>query len=164
MPMSEHAAKHMLSFGAGLAAGALAIAVFIDWAHLKHLKSAANTGQPANRFDFRTSAIWRCIKLWSGSRSSQRKGLQRPQLITQGSSTDGTGEEQEGGDEILEEHFTRNIQFFGEKDQQRVASAFVIVVGLGGVGSHAAAMLLRSGVMRLRLIDFDQGPRYPFRH
>ncbi|KAK9844214.1 hypothetical protein WJX81_008230 [Elliptochloris bilobata] len=34
--------------------------------------------------------------------------------------------------------------------------AFVVVVGLGGVGSHAAHMLLRSGVGRLRLIDFDQ--------
>lgn len=27
---------------------------------------------------------------------------------------------------------------------------------LQGVGSHAAAMLLRSGVSQLRLIDFDQ--------
>ncbi len=30
------------------------------------------------------------------------------------------------------------------------------VVGLGGVGSHAAHMLCRSGVGKLRLIDFDQ--------
>ena len=32
----------------------------------------------------------------------------------------------------------------------------MVVVGLGGVGSHAAHMLLRSGVGKLRLIDFDQ--------
>jgi len=32
----------------------------------------------------------------------------------------------------------------------------VIVVGLGGVGSHAVNMLVRSGVARVRLIDFDQ--------
>jgi tRNA A37 threonylcarbamoyladenosine dehydratase len=32
----------------------------------------------------------------------------------------------------------------------------VVVVGLGGVGSHTAHLLLRSGVRRLRLIDFDQ--------
>ena len=32
----------------------------------------------------------------------------------------------------------------------------VIVVGLGGVGSHAAHMLARSGVSHLRIIDFDQ--------
>lgn len=59
-------------------------------------------------------------------------------------------------DEIIAEHFTRNVQFFGVKGQQRVAKSFVVVVGLGGVGSHCAHMLLRSGVSRLRLIDFDQ--------
>ena len=32
----------------------------------------------------------------------------------------------------------------------------VVVVGLGGVGSHAAHLLLRGGIRRLRLIDFDQ--------
>lgn len=31
-----------------------------------------------------------------------------------------------------------------------------MVVGLGGVGSHAAAALARSGVGRLRLVDFDK--------
>ncbi len=32
----------------------------------------------------------------------------------------------------------------------------VLVVGLGGVGSHAAHLLVRAGVSRLRLVDFDQ--------
>ena len=32
----------------------------------------------------------------------------------------------------------------------------VVIVGLGGVGSHAAHLLLRGGVRRLRLVDFDQ--------
>ncbi|KAK9837825.1 hypothetical protein WJX74_005880 [Apatococcus lobatus] len=59
-------------------------------------------------------------------------------------------------DEILLEQLTRNLQFFGEGAQQQLAQAFVIVIGLGGVGSHAAAMLLRSGIGKLRLIDFDQ--------
>lgn len=48
------------------------------------------------------------------------------------------------------------MQFFGDAGQLKVHRAFVVVVGLGGVGSHAAAMLLRSGVGKLRLIDFDQ--------
>lgn len=34
--------------------------------------------------------------------------------------------------------------------------SFVVVVGVGGVGSHCAHMLVRSGVRRIRLIDFDQ--------
>lgn len=59
-------------------------------------------------------------------------------------------------DEIIKEQFTRNVQFFGDAGQLKVHRAFVVVVGLGGVGSHAAAMLLRSGVGKLRLIDFDQ--------
>lgn len=34
-------------------------------------------------------------------------------------------------DEVLEEMFTRNIQFFGIEGQARVSRGFVIVVGLG---------------------------------
>jgi hypothetical protein len=59
-------------------------------------------------------------------------------------------------DEIINEQFTRNLQFFGEDGLLKVHQSFVVVVGLGGVGSHAAAMLLRSGVGKLRLVDFDQ--------
>lgn len=45
---------------------------------------------------------------------------------------------------------------FAYKGMKELRDSFVIVVGLGGVGSHAAHMLLRSGVQHLRLIDFDQ--------
>lgn len=34
-------------------------------------------------------------------------------------------------DDILREHFTRNIQFFGEEAQQRLADSLIVVVGLG---------------------------------
>lgn len=50
----------------------------------------------------------------------------------------------------------RNIQFFGLESQRKVTQSFVVIIGLGGVGSHAASMLLRSGVGRLLLVDFDQ--------
>ena len=47
-----------------------------------------------------------------------------------------------------------------EQDGQPLSShsahPLVVVVGLGGVGSHAAHLLLRGGVRRLRLVDFDQ--------
>jgi tRNA A37 threonylcarbamoyladenosine dehydratase len=60
-------------------------------------------------------------------------------------------------DDILREQLSRNRQFFAATDgQERLARSFVVVVGLGGVGSHAAHMLLRAGVGRLRLVDFDQ--------
>lgn len=34
-------------------------------------------------------------------------------------------------DEILSEQFTRNVQFFGQDGQLKIANAFVVVVGLG---------------------------------
>ena len=34
-------------------------------------------------------------------------------------------------DEILAEHLTRNIQFFGVEGQRKIQDAFVVVVGLG---------------------------------
>jgi len=58
--------------------------------------------------------------------------------------------------EIEEELFSRVRSFFGDEGHLKLRNAFVIVVGLGGVGSHAANMLVRSGVGKLRLIDFDQ--------
>ncbi|XP_038686215.1 tRNA threonylcarbamoyladenosine dehydratase isoform X2 [Tripterygium wilfordii] len=59
-------------------------------------------------------------------------------------------------DEIVSEQLTRNIQFFGTESQRKVTGSYVVVIGLGGVGSHAASMLLRSGVGKLLLVDFDQ--------
>ncbi len=59
-------------------------------------------------------------------------------------------------DEVLAEQFIRNEQFFGEIGQGNIAGSRVIVVGVGGVGSHCAVTLARSGVGALRLIDFDR--------
>lgn len=56
----------------------------------------------------------------------------------------------------------RNIQFYGKEGQKKVHESLVVVIGLGGVGSHAATMLLRAGVGRLRLVDFDQVCKDPF--
>lgn len=36
-----------------------------------------------------------------------------------------------------------------------IRDSYVVVVGCGGVGSWAATMLLRSGVGRLLLVDYD---------
>ncbi|OIT22734.1 PREDICTED: tRNA threonylcarbamoyladenosine dehydratase isoform X1 [Nicotiana attenuata] len=72
---------------------------------------------------------------------SNYSGMATPNLLT---------------DEVVSEQLTRNIQFFGLEAQQKVTASYVVVIGLGGVGSHAASMLLRSGVGRLLLVDFDQ--------
>ncbi len=57
---------------------------------------------------------------------------------------------------IQDELHSRVKTFFGDTEFSKLNNSFVIVVGLGGVGSHAANMLVRSGVQNIRLIDFDQ--------
>ena len=62
-------------------------------------------------------------------------------------------------DDILdvdEEQFVRNEQFFGTEGQSRIRASRVVVVGVGGVGSHCAITLARSGVGAIRLVDFDR--------
>ena len=58
--------------------------------------------------------------------------------------------------ELVREQLSRNALFLGPEGLEKVRGAFVVVVGLGGVGSHAAHMLVRAGVEKIRLIDFDQ--------
>ncbi|KAF2205274.1 hypothetical protein GQ43DRAFT_386209 [Delitschia confertaspora ATCC 74209] len=59
-------------------------------------------------------------------------------------------------DDLILEQLARNRVFLTDPGLAKLRSAFVIVVGCGGVGSHAAASLARSGVSKIRLIDFDQ--------
>ncbi|MDO4564955.1 MAG: ThiF family adenylyltransferase [Clostridia bacterium] len=49
----------------------------------------------------------------------------------------------------------RTELLFGAENMQRLKRAKVVVVGLGGVGGHAAESLARSGIGRLHLIDAD---------
>jgi tRNA threonylcarbamoyladenosine dehydratase len=55
----------------------------------------------------------------------------------------------------LSRRFDRTGRLLGDSAMERLAQANVIVFGLGGVGSYAAEGLVRSGVGRLTLVDFD---------
>lgn len=55
----------------------------------------------------------------------------------------------------LSRRFDRTGRLLGDAAMVRLAHAHVIVFGLGGVGSFAAEGLVRSGVGRLTLVDFD---------
>lgn len=57
---------------------------------------------------------------------------------------------------LILEQLARNRVFLTDEGLSKLRNAFVIVVGCGGVGSHAAAALARSGCGKIRLIDFDQ--------
>jgi len=58
--------------------------------------------------------------------------------------------------DLILEQLARNRVFLKDDGLKKLRSAFIIVVGCGGVGSHTAAALARSGVSKIRLIDFDQ--------
>ncbi|KAL8813014.1 MAG: hypothetical protein Q9200_000601 [Gallowayella weberi] len=58
--------------------------------------------------------------------------------------------------ELINEQLTRTASFLTPPGYEKLRTSFVTVVGLGGVGSHCTAALARSGVSRVRLIDFDQ--------
>lgn len=85
-----------------------------------------------------------------------------PPLLTRQPTATGAGTPGGGGkgrktsEVIIREALARNYVFFGEEGMARVRSGFVVVVGVGGVGSACATMLVRSGVGKVRIIDFDQ--------
>lgn len=58
--------------------------------------------------------------------------------------------------EMQEERFERMGRLVGQARLKRLASAHVMVIGLGGVGSWAAESIARSGVGEVTLVDFDQ--------
>jgi tRNA A37 threonylcarbamoyladenosine dehydratase len=49
----------------------------------------------------------------------------------------------------------RTVLFYGDEGFARIRTAAVTIVGLGGVGGHAAVNLARSGLGRLTVVDFD---------
>src|ERR1700690_1255418 len=52
--------------------------------------------------------------------------------------------------------FDRMATLVGEPALERLLRSHVMIIGLGGVGSFAAESLVRSGVGRLTLVDFDR--------
>jgi tRNA A37 threonylcarbamoyladenosine dehydratase len=56
----------------------------------------------------------------------------------------------------LHRRFDRMARLIGETQLERLFHSHVMVIGLGGVGSFAAESLVRSGVGRVSLVDFDR--------
>lgn len=51
--------------------------------------------------------------------------------------------------------FQRCKILFGEEDFQKLQSAKVLILGVGGVGSYALDCLYRSGVHHITIVDYD---------
>ncbi|KAG5643528.1 hypothetical protein DXG03_000720 [Asterophora parasitica] len=58
-------------------------------------------------------------------------------------------------EDLIKEQLARNYAFFGDQGMAKIRRGTVVVIGCGGVGSWAAVMLVRSGVSKIRLVDFD---------
>ncbi len=56
---------------------------------------------------------------------------------------------------MTERRFDRVVDFLGEETHRRLMKARIVVIGLGGVGCHAAIALARCGAGTLKLVDFD---------
>jgi tRNA A37 threonylcarbamoyladenosine dehydratase len=56
----------------------------------------------------------------------------------------------------FEARFGGVARLFGRAGAERLISAHVCVIGLGGVGSWAVEALARTGIGRLTLVDFDE--------
>ncbi len=57
---------------------------------------------------------------------------------------------------MTERRFERVADFLGSESFKLLRGLDVAVIGLGGVGCHAAIALARSGIGSLRLVDFDK--------
>jgi molybdopterin-synthase adenylyltransferase len=55
----------------------------------------------------------------------------------------------------MAERFSRNEALFGAEGQRRIAATPVVIVGLGGLGSHVAQQLAYLGVRDFTLVDDD---------
>lgn len=56
---------------------------------------------------------------------------------------------------VPSERFLRISRFIGEQAVDSLAGKFVVLVGVGAVGSYCLEALARSGIGRFRLVDFD---------
>ncbi|XBW36768.1 hypothetical protein QEN19_002345 [Hanseniaspora menglaensis] len=59
-------------------------------------------------------------------------------------------------EELFQEQLARNYAFLGEEGMTKIKETSVIVCGVGGVGSSVVTYLIRSGIQRIKIIDFDQ--------
>ncbi len=57
---------------------------------------------------------------------------------------------------MTNDRFNRQMRFFGKEGQDKIAASHVVVVGVGGLGSHVVQQLALLGVGRLTLVDSEE--------
>lgn len=56
----------------------------------------------------------------------------------------------------MSERYSRNVLFFGAAGQARLSAKSVVVVGVGGIGSHVVQQLALLGVGKITLVDDEE--------
>ena len=51
--------------------------------------------------------------------------------------------------------FSRLESLIGKSNLSKIENTYILVVGLGGVGSYAAEALVRSGILNIIIVDYD---------
>ena len=95
------------------------------------------------------------IGLYLLGKLSGTKSIKKREGGKDAKKTEHSPKDREAMEKLMREQLVRNYQYFGEEAQEKIRKSFVVVVGCGGVGSHVVNMLVRSGVSKLRVIDFD---------
>jgi molybdopterin/thiamine biosynthesis adenylyltransferase len=54
------------------------------------------------------------------------------------------------------ERYSRQIAMFGKEGQERISQVSVVIVGVGGIGSHIVQQLAYAGVKKYFLVDMDR--------
>ncbi|KAK9475825.1 hypothetical protein V1514DRAFT_338877 [Lipomyces japonicus] len=128
---------------------------------LERSKKLADLKQSIDASIKSTPSISRSSSLVAGSATEKIKPIELneygvPVRHVKAASTRGTGGRIEYDPALIDEQLARNRVFLGEDGLQKIRESFVVVVGCGGVGSWVIAMLVRSGIGKIRIIDFDQ--------
>jgi len=52
--------------------------------------------------------------------------------------------------------FNRTISLIGKENYQKIQKSNILVLGIGGVGGYAIEALIRSGIKKITIVDFDK--------
>ncbi|KAI0327519.1 hypothetical protein GY45DRAFT_1308584 [Cubamyces sp. BRFM 1775] len=100
--------------------------------------------------------ILRSLSAPNKGKGTTREDDDDPHEVQLGGTDQQRGLPLEYDEELVREQLARNYAFFGDEAMAKIRKGTVVVVGCGGVGSWAAVMLVRSGISKIRLVDFDQ--------
>ncbi|KAH9885286.1 hypothetical protein C8Q73DRAFT_718286 [Cubamyces lactineus] len=100
--------------------------------------------------------ILRSLSAPNKGKGTTREDDDDPHEVQLGGIDQQRGLPSEYDEELVREQLARNYAFFGDEAMAKIRKGTVVIVGCGGVGSWAAVMLVRSGISKIRLVDFDQ--------